>query len=286
MTGASGGTKPPLAIVTGATRGIGRHLAIGLAIRGFSVVAWGRKFQPVTDVVGDARRAAPDSPVKGAVADVTDRDAVQEAAARLVAEEGAPMLVVNCAGVIEPSDAPLWELDAKDIERVLTVNVMGPVNIMQAFLPSMIDAGRGRVVNVNSGAAVVSRPSYPGYNASKAALFRIGGSIDEAARGHGVRCFELAPGVVKTDMTASMPQWDDYADWTDPQASVELVTAIGRGLLDDFAGRMIRAGADTVESLRAAAANGLPDRARDLGLIGYGTHDGVGVTAPGHVQSS
>ncbi len=85
--------------------------------------------------------------------------------------------------------------------------------------------------------------------------------------------FDLAPGVVATDMTAGMPAHDDRTEWTPVEQVADLVAAIGAGELDAMAGRFLRAGADTVESLRARMPQILAADARRLTLSLWGDDD-------------
>ncbi|NNV08785.1 SDR family oxidoreductase, partial [Geobacillus sp. MMMUD3] len=111
-------------------------------------------------------------------------------------------------------------------------------------------------------------PAYAVYSASKASLFRIADSVVHFGHDQGLRIFEMAPGVVETAMTKSMPVHDfrTEGDWTTPEQVTGLALALASGSLDAFTGRYVRAGADTEESLRAEAAAGLSDSTRRLVL--------------------
>ncbi|MDO5712250.1 MAG: SDR family NAD(P)-dependent oxidoreductase, partial [Micrococcales bacterium] len=118
------------------------------------------------------------------------------------------------------------------------------------------------------------------YNVSKTALARITGSVALSGAGRGVYAFDLAPGVVRTDMTEAMRAHRDRTEWTTPAQVGELALALASGELDDWSGRMVRAGADTPESLRARAERskrcggvGRDAAERTVGLIPYGPDD-------------
>ena len=89
----------------------------------------------------------------------------------------------------------------------------------------------------------------------------------------GVRAFGLAPGVVRTDMTEAMEAHRDRTEWTEPAVVADLLLAIARGELDEWNGRMVRAGIDTPASLRDRAAEGLAESDRTLGLLRWGDDD-------------
>jgi NAD(P)-dependent dehydrogenase (short-subunit alcohol dehydrogenase family) len=114
---------------------------------------------------------------------------------------------------------------------------------------------------------------YSAYGAAKAGLFRVGGALHAAGHSAGLRVFELSPGVVRTPMTGGMAVHEDRTEWTDPADVVALVVAMAAGELDAWSGRMLRAGADDVATLRALAAAGLPEDARTLRLRPYGPED-------------
>jgi NAD(P)-dependent dehydrogenase (short-subunit alcohol dehydrogenase family) len=140
----------------------------------------------------------------------------------------------------------------------------------------MIRRSGGRVVNLSSGTGAEDRAVYSAYAAAKAALFRISGSLHLAGGGQGLRSFDVAPGVVRTEMTSAMAIHQHRTDWTPVQAVVELVVAVAQGRLDTWSGRFLRAGVDTVQSLVEVERAGLADRARRLGVLPYGPTDPLG----------
>ncbi len=237
-----------VALVTGASRGIGAFLADALEGAGWSV----------------ARGSS-------AVADVTDEAAVEGWVDQVLAEHGRIDLLVNNAGVVD-SEVPLEESDPEDWWRTIEVDVRGPYLVTRAVLPHMLAAGSGRVVNLNSGSGTQPAEAATAYNVAKTALGRITGSTHISGQGRGVHAFDLAPGVVRTDMTRAMPRHRDRTEWTEPEQVVDLFLAIADGQLDAWSGRMVRAGADTVESLLAAQEH-LDAGSRTVGLIPYGPHD-------------
>ncbi len=239
---------PPVAIVTGASRGIGRVLADALEDRGW-VVERG----------------------SSAVVDVTDGAAVHGWVEEILARRGHVDLLVNNAGTID-AEVRLEDSDPEDWWRTVEVNVRGPYLVTRAVLPHLLERGAGRVVNINSGSGTKPSDVASAYNVSKTALGRITGSTHLSGEGHGVRAFDLAPGVVLTDMTRSMPRHADRTEWTDPADVVELFLALADGRLDAWSGRMVRAGVDSVEALQRATPT-LTDESRTVGLRAYGDED-------------
>lgn len=271
-------SSPRTAIVTGAGRGIGRGIALGLVRAGWDVALVGRSAEPLEAVAAEARAARDGALVVTEVADVVDRAAVSAAVARIAdafAARGGVGLLVNNAGVIERQEVDLVRDDPDDVWRVIETNVRGPLLLSHAVLPAMLERGGGYVVNINSGSGHRPSPVYTGYGISKGALARLTTMLDRQYADRGVLVLDVAPGVVVTDMTRSMPVHDDRSEWTPVEATVELVDAFGSGRLDALHGRFVRAGTDTAESLAGLAERIVAADARTLRLAPYGEDDPV-----------
>lgn len=237
----------PVAVVTGASRGIGAHLATALGNDGYAVERGSRS-----------------------TAEVTDRAAVEAWVGDVVARHGRVDLLVNNAGVID-AEVPLGESDPDEWWSTVETNVRGPYLVTRTVLPHLTP-GTGRIVNLTSGAAYRNADSATAYNLSKAALSRITAQLGLGPQRTAL-VFDLAPGVVRTDMTLSMQMHRGRTEWTSPEEVCDLVLAMARGDLDAWSGRMVRAGVDTVDSLVARAAAGLGERDRTLGLLSWGPDD-------------
>lgn len=271
--------EPPparVALVPGATGGIGRAVAAGLAGDGVSVGLLGRDRGRLDEV-----RRTVDAEVAGArtavaPADVTDLAAVRVAVAEVETALGPVDLLVDIAGRIESAEVPVWEADPDEWWGVVETDLRGPFHVVQAVVPGMLARGGGRVVHLSTGMAVRDGEIYSGYSAAKTGLVRLGGALHAAGYARGLRAFELMPGVVDTPMTRSMPVHADRTEWTAPAEVVGLLLAIARGGLDAWSGRVLRAGVDTVGRLAEVAASGLPAEARTLRLRPYGPDDPLG----------
>lgn len=253
------------ALVTGASRGIGNILARSLAAAGWRIVVTARDTAKVEDLAAELNAERPGSALAVGM-DVAVPDAV-DAGVRAALDFAAdkPLeLLVNNAGTIEAAPASPWDVDPEDWSRVIRTNLIGPFNVMRLIVPDMIERGGGRIVDLNSGGGATGMDDYSAYGASKAGLFRLAQAVRTYGAEHGVRIFEMAPGVVKTDMTAAMPMHEGRTEWTTPAQLGEMILAIAAGELDDFDGRYIRCGADTPDSLKAEAASGLSGDARLL----------------------
>ncbi|MGA8047220.1 MAG: SDR family oxidoreductase [Dermatophilaceae bacterium] len=241
-----------VAVVTGASRGIGRHIADALESQGYAVERGSSTVAPVTD----------QEAVEAWVADVLSRHTRVD-------------LLVNNAGVID-AEVPLLDSDPGEWWRTVEVNVRGAY-LLTWVLGRMLRERTGstdglRVVNLNSGAGLRAGRVATAYNLSKTALARLTGSTHLS----GIPCLDLMPGVVRTDMTESMQAHVDRTDWTDPADVTALVLAFAAGDLDAWSGRFVRAGVDTPESLRARAGAGLGESARMVTLQAWGSEDPLG----------
>ncbi len=261
------------AVVTGAGRGIGAGLALGLAARGYELALLGRTQAHLEEVARRIAASDPAARVTTVAVDLVDPQAVREAAARVEHGLGGVDLLVHNAGVVERDEQPFALDDVEDTWRVIETNVRGPLLLTRALLPGMLAAGGGRIVHLNSGAGHKASTSMTGYGISKGALARLTTMIDTQYREQGILVFDLAPGVVRTDMTLSMPMHEERTDWTPVEDVAAMLAAIGDGELDALAGRFVHAGLDTVDRLRETADRIVATDARRLRLSLWGEDD-------------
>ncbi|MBE0567620.1 MAG: SDR family oxidoreductase [Krumholzibacteria bacterium] len=219
-------------VLTGATRGLGRALVDEFAARGHTVLGCGRGAARVL-----ALQQALPAPHVFAVVDVADDAAASAWAARLLDTHGAPHLVINNAALMN-TVAPLWEIPAADFGRLMDVNVDGTVNVIRAFLPAMIAAGRGVVANLSSGWGRSTSPRVAPYCASKHAVEGLTGALAQELPA-GLAAVAVSPGVVDTEMLRQAWAEDAAAcpkprDWAPGAADVFL----GLGPADN--GRSLR----------------------------------------------
>lgn len=238
-------------LITGASRGIGAHLARGFSAAGYDVAALARTapHEVVATLPGLGLALA---------VDVTNPQEVAQAVARVEQEFGAVDVLVNNAGLID-AEVPLWEADCDQWWDVMAVNVRGPFLLARAVVPGMLARGGGRVINLNSGYGTRAYGLATAYAASKTALFRITGALHEEGYHRGIRAFDMAPGVVHTDMTSGMELHRGRTAWTDPAAVVELALTLASGQADHLSGTYLRVGRDNPQ--------GLPTHGQTLGLV-------------------
>lgn len=206
--------------------------------------------------------------------DIASVKALRESVTALEAETGKRLQVlINNAGRIESTEGPLWDADPESLKGVVDANVTGVALMVNVFAPVLIAGAEAtgrpsRIIDLNSGSGAQGTPAYAVYSASKASLFRLADSVVHFGHEKGLRIFEMAPGVVETAMTKSMPVHDFRTgdDWTSPEQVTDLALALASGTLDAFTGRYVRAGKDSEESLLTEAAGGLSDSTRRLVL--------------------
>lgn len=237
-----------VALVTGGGRGIGANIARELAAAGMRVAVAARTLEQVEEVAREIGGLA-------LAVDVSDEGSVQRMVDETERELGAIDLLVNNAGVMGPSERPIWEDDDTGAWwRVFEINMLGAYLCCRTVLGGMVDRGSGRVVNVGSGGAHL--PVTPGrigdsaYGPSKAALHRFGEILAGQLEQHGIAVFTISPGLVRTALTERL---GDDAPWTPPELAPRLVRALASGRADRLAGRYIHAEHDDIEDLIARA---------------------------------
>ena len=199
-------------VITGVSRGLGEALVAPLVAAGHTVVGCARS----PDVVWDLGTKHP-APHRFSVVDVNDDQAVRRWAAETCSALNAPDILLNNAGVIN-ANAPLWQVPPDEFDQVMKVNVNGPYTVIRHFLPYMIDAGKGIVVNMSSGWGRVGAADVAPYCASKWAIEGMSQALAQELPAE-LACIALNPGVIETDMLHSCfgdsasdaPSPDDWA---------------------------------------------------------------------------
>jgi len=201
----------PIALITGASRGLGRAAAHALARRGWSLIVDARR---ADDLAGAMRGLADVAVVPGDVTDPGHRAGLAAAVGRA----GGLDVLVNNASRLGPSPQPLlrdYPLD--ELRRVYDTNVIAPLALVQ-LLTAPLAAAAGTIVNVSSDAAVEAYPGWGGYGSSKAALDQLAAVL--AAEEPSLRCYAFDPGDMRTDMHQQAFPGEDISDRPEPETVI------------------------------------------------------------------
>lgn len=205
-----------VALVTGASSGIGRGIAEALAECGASVgVGYLSDRAPADEVVNAIVAAG--GRAAALKADVADQAAVRAMFGQLDAELGPIDILVNCAG-IDGRAAPTWEIDAAAWKKVIEVNLFGTFHCAQEALRRMTARRTGVVLNISSVHETIAWSGYGAYTASKAGLSMFTKTMAQEAAPFGVRVLALAPGAIQTDINRAV--------WSDPAMLADLLHKI------------------------------------------------------------
>lgn len=246
-------TPRPVALVTGASSGIGAEFARALAARGNDLVIVARdgaRLDEGAELLEKEHEAA----VEVLAADLTKAGGLKVVEARLESADPPIDLLVNCAGFA--TFGKLWELRRDVEEREIRLNVVAVTRLCHAALPGMVQRGRGGIVNVSSVAAYQPTPANATYGATKAFVNSFTHALHEELRGSGVKIMVLCPGFTRTEFqeragldSSKVPD----GLWQTPDQVVEAaLRAFDRGRSTCVPGPLNKAGAAFSSALPAS----------------------------------
>ncbi len=194
--------KGQVALITGASRGIGRAIALKLASQGSDVALLARDTARLEEVASEARASG----VRALVVhvDMSDGDAVEQAVKKAITEMGSLDHVVANAGIT--ADQLSIRLKPEDWDRVLAVNLTGSFRLARAALSSMLRSRTGRVVFISSVSGLMGNPGQAAYAASKAGLLGLAKSLAKEVGSRGITVNVVAPGLIETDMARALSE--------------------------------------------------------------------------------
>lgn len=233
-----------IAVVTGATSGIGKATAKRLAAAGSHVALLARTESDLESVAGTIRDTGGTASVFPV--DLADRAAVESTADRIAATVGDPDILVNSAGIGDWIAA--WEADPGQFERIMAVTVFGAYNLAKRFLPAMLERDRGHIVTIESPAAHAPLPGATAYQTARYALRGLTESLRVDLHSTGVGVTSIIPGVVDTEyferndnVEERLPGTAAPLDRVDPETVADgVLTGIRTGKNRVYVPRLLR----------------------------------------------
>jgi NADP-dependent 3-hydroxy acid dehydrogenase YdfG len=214
-----------VALVTGASSGIGAATAVALAAAGASVVLGARRVNRLQEVRNQIEAAG--GAATAVELDVTDEASCRVAVDSALREYGRLDIVINNAGVMLLG--PILDADTSDWRRMIETNVLGLMYVTHAALPTMVAQGSGDIVNISSTAGRVARSGSGGYNASKFAVGAFTEALRQEVTERGVRVSVVEPGAVDTELR------DHITDQAAKQSALDFASSIRALQSDDIA---------------------------------------------------
>ncbi|MEC7583901.1 MAG: 3-oxoacyl-[acyl-carrier-protein] reductase [Planctomycetota bacterium] len=191
-----------VALVTGASRGIGKAIAMGVAAQGAQVLCVSSREGGCDDVLTAIDAAG--GQAQAIACDVGDAAQIQGLADQVLKEHGRLDVLVNNAGVTR--DGIFMRMSSDDFDQVVGTNLRGPFLLCRAFARAMAKARSGRIINIGSVVGLTGNAGQANYAASKAGLVGLTKSLAKELAGRGVTANLIAPGFIETDMTAALPE--------------------------------------------------------------------------------
>lgn len=187
--------------ITGSTRGIGKSMALEFAKNGYAVVLNGTNKSDASEkTLAEVKKFAPESQIF--YFDVSDPKLVESGCRKILSEFGQIDVLVNNAGIVR--DRSLLKLSLEDWDIVIKTDLYGPFYIIKQFLPSMVEKGSGRIINISSIIGQIGNFGQTNYSAAKAGLIGLTKSLAKETARFKVTVNAICPGFTETDMVAGV----------------------------------------------------------------------------------
>lgn len=186
-----------VALITGASQGIGQAVALYLARKGMKLVLSARSVDKLKGLANAIEQECPGTEVLVVPCDVTRCEQVEQVASSALAQFGRIDVLINNAGVA-PRVGLLQELSIEDIDRTVDTNLKGAIYCMRAVLPAMIQQEGGIIININSVAGKTAYPYWSVYDATKFGLHAMTEAVADEQRSNNIKVIGIYPGAVDT----------------------------------------------------------------------------------------
>jgi len=194
------GISGQVALVTGASRGIGRAIADGLGMQGATVIGTATS-QQGADAISD-RLKSHGITGRGLVLDVSDQSSVDELFTEISEAEGLPTIVVNNAGITR--DNLLMRMKDEEWQQVISTNLSSLYRVCKTAIRGMMKARKGRIINVTSVVGLIGNPGQANYSAAKAGMIGFSKALAREIASRAITVNSVAPGFIETDMTGAL----------------------------------------------------------------------------------
>ena len=191
-----------IALVTGASRGIGAAIADYLAVDGFTVIGTATTEAGATDITN--RFLAAGHAGQGMLLNVADLESIESTLKAIEQAFGAPLVVVNNAGITR--DNLFLRMKETEWQDVLSTNLTGAYRVSRACIKAMVKARWGRIINIGSVVASSGNPGQANYCAAKAGLIGLSKSLAQEIGSRGITVNVVAPGFIESDMTDALSE--------------------------------------------------------------------------------
>jgi 3-oxoacyl-[acyl-carrier protein] reductase len=221
-------------MISGASRGIGRQIALTFAANGAYIVAGTRTPEAATGLMDEIKEHGGDG--MHVPLDVADDQQVEAAVNHVVSSLGKIDILINCAGVIL-YDTPVWKTTIEEWDSMMRVNLRGTFLCCRSVVPHMIRQQSGTIINIASSSARMADDDLGPYTASKWGVAGYTTSLARSVRSHGIHVNGLNPGWVDTDMSRALTPEGD-AEWSTASeiagAAFYLATSAPRDMTGQF----------------------------------------------------
>ena len=195
--------KGKTAVVTGASRGIGKAVALHMAQNGANVAII---FSGNEEAAGDVKKQAENFGVQADIyqCNVADFSQAKSVCEKIIADFGTVDILVNNAGITK--DNLLLRMSEADFDNVMDVNLKGAFNTIKHLSRAIMKSPSGRIINISSVSGLTGNAGQANYSAAKAGMIGLTKTVAKEFAGRNVTCNAIAPGFIETDMTANLPQ--------------------------------------------------------------------------------